>query len=42
MTRLCQLILTCADQKIADKIAEVLLHKRLVASVRRATVRSAY
>lgn len=38
----CQLWLTCANQKEADKIAEVLLQKRLVACVRQVPINSAY
>ena len=42
MTDFCELVLTCADQKEADKIVTALLEKRLIACARQTPVSSRY
>ena len=42
MAKFCELILTCADQKEADKIANKLLKNHLVACIRQIPISSAY
>ena len=42
MSDLCQLWLTCADKKEADKIAKALLNKHLIACAKQVPVESAF